>query len=560
VKIEIVKNEYSADWHPDETQLLLALERELPPAEIAAVEQHIGSCWDCRARYHEMHRGILSFVEYRDKLYLPEFEPAPHEFRQFPSLLNKADREGRRVGLLERIGNRIRSLGRIPISRPVRWASAAAAIMAAVLLWTQVLSPTTLSASEFLVKAAQSQNPPQGSHRKVRQKVRVKSGEGQTVREFEWETGSPIPGAKWGTDPENWTTPMTAEGFSQWHDSLTDPKDRVKKSADRWTLHTLAGAGPIKEAWLVIHTGDFHPIEQHIRFSDERTVDLEEVSFEMVEQPHAKSFAPQVRSSAPPVAPQPQAEPAEPAANLPVINLDEAELGLRYEMFVKHLDDEDLEVSRSADAVVVSGIASSAERLQELQTALGGISGVRLSLSAPNSAAAGTAPPPPPQRRANGPPAPLLKDLLDTAFASGEARGHFVDDCLANADSALSHAFALKKLAERYTDAGRNALNAESQTKLDQMLRGHLGQIVASSAALNGLLNLLPASQLSPIKTPGGWSPGVAALFDLIQQQDSLVAAMVAGTQNSYTLAAASGRLRAGHEAIARLADELMRH
>src|ERR1700722_9365033 len=106
---DILKPEFGADQHPDETQLLLALERELPPWEIAAVEHHIGTCWDCRARYHEMHRGILAFVEYRDKLYLPELEPAPHDFRGFPPLLNKAAAEGRRTRLLDRIGSRVRS-------------------------------------------------------------------------------------------------------------------------------------------------------------------------------------------------------------------------------------------------------------------------------------------------------------------------------------------------------------------------------------------------------------------------------------------------------------------
>jgi hypothetical protein len=345
---------------------------------------------------------------------------------------------------------------------------------------------------------------------------------------------------------------MTAEGFSQWHDSLAAPKDKVKKSGDRWTLDTVAPAGPIKEASIVIHTSDFHPIEQHIRFLDDRRVDLEEVSFEMDEQTPAASPAPRVRPAAPSVTTQSQTAAASPA-----VNLDEAELELRYKMFVQHLDDdEDLQISRAADTVVVSGIASSAERLHQLQAALAGLSGVRLTISAPGSAVGGPAPAPS-QKTPKGSSVPLLKDRLDSAFASVEARRDFVDSCLSLSDSALSHAWALKKLADRYTDTDRHALKPESQTKLDEMLREHLEQIAAANAKLNALLDLLPASRPSRTETPAGWPPGVAALFDLVKQQDSLVAAMVAGTQNNYLLAAASDRFRSAHEAIGRLAAEL---
>jgi hypothetical protein len=551
---DILKSEFGVDQHPDENELLLALERELPPADVAAVERHIGTCWACRARYHEIHRGILAFVEYRDKLYLPELEPAPGDFRQFPSLLNKIAAEGGKDGLLNRIGSRLRSFFTFPhVSLQVRWVTATAVMMTAVLFWTQVLSPTSISASELLTKAAQAQNPPAATHRKIRQRVRVKSGKKEAVREFQWETGSPIPGAKWGTDPENWIAPMTAEGFSEWRNSLSTSKDTVKKSGDNWTLDTIAPAGSIKEASIVIHSGDFHPIEQHIRFADDRMLDVEEVSFEIAEQPPTAFTASQVSPPAPPV--QTQSQP--PAAAAPAANLDEAELELRYAMFLQRLDgDEDLQVSRAVDAVVLSGVASSAERLRQLRAALAGLRGVRLSISEPSSAVGGM-PPTPSQRTANGSSVPLLKDRLDSAFPSVEARRDFVDSCLAASDSALSHAWALKRLADRYTDNDRRALKPESQTKLNEMLREHLKQLGAANATLNGLMDLVPASRQSRAETPTGWRPAVAALFDFVQQQDALVAAMAAGTQNNYSLATASERLRSAHDAIARLAGEL---
>ena len=60
---ETEKLSFGTGGHPDENQLLLALERELSLEEAARVEQHLGNCWSCRARSSEIQSGILAFVE-----------------------------------------------------------------------------------------------------------------------------------------------------------------------------------------------------------------------------------------------------------------------------------------------------------------------------------------------------------------------------------------------------------------------------------------------------------------------------------------------------------------
>jgi hypothetical protein len=554
---EILKPEFGADQHPDENQLLLALERELSPEETAEIERHIGICWNCRARYHEIQSGILAFIEYREKLYLPALDSVPRDFRGFPFLLNNTATESPQPGLLDRVRNRIRgflsSFSRIPIQ--VRWIGASAAIMIAALLWTQVINPSAISASELLVKAAQTQNPPV-KNRKVRQKVRVKTAKSEIVREFEWATGSPIPQANWDAqaDLENWTAPLTAEGFIHWHDSLTDPKDKVTRSGDHWTLETTAASGLIKDASIAMRDGDFHPTEQHIRFSDDRSLDLEEVSFEMERETSGSVASPPVARSveAPVTLNSPETAPP------PTINLDEAELELRYVIFTQHWDqDEDLQIERTDGAVVLSGTVSSTERARQMQAAIANLPGVRLSIGAPDAERA-TAARPAPQKSTARSTSPLLKDPLDHAFASASARRDFVDDCVSASDSALSHAWALKKLVERYADADRVVLKSESQLKLEEMLRGHLQQLASANTTLNGVLDLLPSSRPARAEIPADWRSGVLALFDLVQQQDSLVAALVVGTQtNNQTVAVASDQFRSAHEAIRRLASEL---
>src|SRR5579862_1846962 len=182
---EIKKPSLAADGHPDENQLLLALERELSSEEAAQLEQHLGNCWSCRARSSEMQSGILAFVEYREKRYLPSLEPPPHDFGGFPGKLGRIAAESKPDGLALRIW---RSIWRfLTSSNQVKWVSATAAIMVVVIFWTQVLvSPAPVSASEFLARATAAQNPRTQEKdqvsRTVHQRVRITNGQQTVVR------------------------------------------------------------------------------------------------------------------------------------------------------------------------------------------------------------------------------------------------------------------------------------------------------------------------------------------------------------------------------------------
>jgi hypothetical protein len=192
---------FSADRHPDEDQLLLALERELPVQKAALVEQHLGNCWSCRARYEEMQRGILAFVEYREKRYLPFLPAPPDDTSGFRDQLRNQLAETSRVPLLTRIWRRL--IRFVDLPQPVKWASAVAATTAGVVFWVYVVAnPAIVSASELLARAVVAQNPPQRGgvtvrRRIVHQKMQIRSGRQTVVRDFEWTVGSPIPQARW---------------------------------------------------------------------------------------------------------------------------------------------------------------------------------------------------------------------------------------------------------------------------------------------------------------------------------------------------------------------------
>jgi hypothetical protein len=152
----------------------------------------------------------------------------------------------------------------------------------------------------------------------------------------------------------------------------------------------------------------------------------------------------------------------------------------------------------------------------------------------------------------------LLKDVLDRAFTSPEQRREFVDRCLAASDTELSHAWALKKLVDRYGEAEARLLKTESQDKLREMLRTHLQQLADANAGLDPLIALLPGLRAQKPDVLADWRASILALFAQVQQQDSLVASLVAGTQaNGQDAAAASGSLRLVHQAIGAVLAEL---
>jgi hypothetical protein len=553
---ETDKTSFPAEGHPDENQLLLALERELSPEETVQVEQHLGNCWSCRARSNEMQNGILAFVEYREKRYLPALDTPPRHFRGFPGELKRIAHESKPLGLSIRIWRGIRRF--LTASNQLKWVSATAAIMVLVIFWTQVLfNPSTVSASEFLTRATAAQNPasPEKGNvvRTAHQRVRISSGQVTVVREFEWTVGNSIPEARWPmkTEPSEWNVPLTADGFAGWRDSISTKTDKVSHSGDRLTLDTAAMDPRVKEAWLVVRASDFHPVEQHIRFADDHRLDFEELGFEIsAPQKRASESISQAR-----IAPRPQARVPEVAPEPPV-DANETELELRYAMFTRLWDlDEDLSITRVQNGVAVSGTASSAERAASMQALLSGLPNVQLSIAAPGDIGRAAIP----DRSATLPSAstsfaPLLRDALDKAFTSQEQRREFVEGCLAASDTTLSHAWALKKLVDRYSASEQLLLKAESITKLKEMFRVHLQRLAEANAGLDPLIELLPNSRTQHSALPGSWRANILALFANVKQQDSLVARLVAGTQpDGRDPVAAFETFRSTHEAIGAL-------
>lgn len=552
---------FTTGGHPDENQILLALERELSLDEMLEVEEHLGVCWSCRARSEEMQRGILAFTEYRENRYLPSLEAAPNGFRNFPWQLRIAIAECQPPSF----GTRFRqAFSKLFVLTPVRWAGAVATITAAALFWTQVLfDPATVSAQELLTRATAAQNSVavSGSGQKprvIRQKLQIRSGSETFVRDFEWTAGKSAVKVPWSSqsDVRQWNSPLTAEGFAAWRASLATKKDKVKRSGDKLTLDTTAETGSIRSASIVVRAKDFHPVEQHIHFADDRRLDFLELAFDVSdEQPAAERTVPaqEAAHNRPPTLNE--TAPATP------VDLDETELAVRYAMFIKKLDlGEDLVILSTTDKVTVTGTASSTEQADAIRASLGNMQNVQVLVTAPGAASTSESTPrhsASVKGQASSVPS-LLRDVLENSFGSREERLDFVDQCLTASDTALSQAWALKRLADRYDEATERRLNPESIRKVREMLRVHLDQLRRANTALDPLLRFLPDSRSQSPSAPTNFRDGVSSLFREVQRQDSVVARLIVGTQaNGQDLSAAAETFRSTHQTVGALAIRL---
>jgi hypothetical protein len=101
-------------------------------------------------------------------------------------------------------------------------------------------------------------------------------------------------------------------------------------------------------------------------------------------------------------------------------------------------------------------------------------------------------------------------------------------------------------------------LTPESVDKLREMLQTHLQAVGQANADVDSLLKLLPHSSDAPDVAPADLRTGILLLFRQVQEQDSLVAKLVAGTPAAGDdLASASQKLRASHRAVQELTTRL---
>ncbi|PWT98085.1 MAG: hypothetical protein C5B51_29860 [Terriglobia bacterium] len=192
---------------------------------------------------------------------------------------------------------------------------------------------------------------------------------------------------------------------------------------------------------------------------------------------------------------------------------------------------EPVEVSRDAAGVVVSGTGVSPALRERIRGALAALPDVVVRFSEPE-----VAPLEPPAADTKE-PAPSRTSSLP-ARLEAQLGGHaqfenFSSQLLEQNESAMSRAYALRRLAQQFPREAENRLKAEDRRLLRNMAREHaeaLGREVAAiEGAVSSVLQLLGGSPQNAPESghPADWQGAADELFRSAQRSETLLAALL---------------------------------
>jgi hypothetical protein len=547
--------------HPNEDLLFAAFNAEISESESNRIRRHLDECWECAARWESWSQARADYMLYKRDA--DENMPAPPAgWSSFQANLRALSSELRAEHCplfhdITRGGFR---------DHWRRWTLVGAtALAAAVLLGVLLRTPSSptlvagrLTASDLLARAeSKEQSAPTAQI--VHQKLSVRHKNRNATVDVWRGSAHPHPAAYSGDasvhsglekalaanhmDPQH---PLSAAAFGAWRKSVAAPRDNVTQSNDQssWTLTTHDQAartpGAMLAASLTVRTSDWHPVEVRLMLeSDQESdeYDLAEISYEVLPaEPDA------------PAAPLPPTATAEPTAipTLPPLpseeELNDAEMQVRLALNQAGADlGEAVDVQRTQRQIRLTGLVSSDQIKKRLVASFTGNPLVSIELQTFEEAMARDNQAQPltgaPQHEIVS-AQPPMQDYVTRHFASNRtAVEHFLNNSVTLSDGALSHAWALRRLAQRYTPSEIAKLSPKSRGSLEALIRGHVAEI---RKQVDGELTLLKpvlagavqdASSSSEDRTPSitEWPAMAESVFDSVQRVDRLVRGLFAG-------------------------------
>jgi hypothetical protein len=272
---------------------------------------------------------------------------------------------------------------------------------------------------------------------------------------------------------------------------------------------------------------DLHAIEGTFRFRNQEPVEVIELPFEI---PLAET-RPSVTLD---VTPAPK--PAVPARFEPVSPGEELRVVAALHRIGADLGDP-VEIARSEDRIVVTGIGLGAERRQEITRTLEAMP--RVAVRFHESDVTDLPAPPLPagaKRSSAGEEGARLRARIEEHLGGRPAFDRFADRLLESGDGMMAHAHALRRLAERFTPATESLLSAGDRQVLDGIRIEHVRAIRTESVSIDALVNpvLLGIGirgDAVPVEAPAGttWQSRAVQHFEAARQVERHLAVVVAG-------------------------------
>ena len=510
------------DGHLTDAWLLLAIDGELAASDYAVVKEHVRACWTCRARKEHLERTIEDIVEYEQALVAPDMPPSFGGKAIFMARLDQLAAELGRPSLVRRWSLMLLQASRPIFSSRLTWvACMALTVIACFYVFLQRNTPV-VSASELLQRAAASEtmsfagvNQPvvvqklsiNVNGRKIERTVyRDRARNRQASRVDVSAKEESLAETTFLQSSLSWDDPLSPQVYSHWRDGIAEKRDVVTRvDGGLLRLDTIASSGPVAQASLTVRASDFHPVEENVRLRDENEVEIAEVSYDVI---GFTSLSSDIFGST--VQPPALKLPVTTASNRIAGDEESAMTELQVRAALHNLGadlGEQIDVQPEKDGSVrVDGVATDDARRHQLVAALQSIPRTQLHIETVAQAAEHQQ-----VNRASGPvrvavmagATPLLESSLKQRFPDDDERTAYINQTLSLAQGASARAWALNRLAERYTPQQIELLDTASRQRLGVLLGDHLSALREDINRLQNQLGqvLSPASNTAAANT-----------------------------------------------------------
>ncbi|HLH19591.1 MAG TPA: zf-HC2 domain-containing protein [Bryobacteraceae bacterium] len=516
------------ETHPGEDLLLRYLDREASEGEMRLVRGHLETCGECRAAAEELHRTMDLCRRYHEQVLQARLPDPPAPWTDLSRGFARIDEE------LEAASWKARAIRWLTPGPAVRWPATAAAVLAvAAGLYYQFHETPSVEAAALLRRAAAAE----ASHRAPARRIQVRTRQAKfwlDDRAAAARVSGMFREARYDFDD-----PLSARSYSQWRDGLAEKRDEVRTVADPvepgkacYEIRTIAAAGPLASASLMLRTADLLPVEGRFEFRNEDWVELTGFS----EATATEGGTPATTRLEAPVR---RAEPSRPAA-IPSGGSASVSEELRV-LAALHEIGADLgdpvEVRRADGKVLVSGIGVPADRRREIHAKLQAIPGVEVQFSeAPagvNQADAGTGAPAAPEIPKTAP----MEARIEKQLGGRVEFERFSAQMLDWTDAAMARAIALRSLAQRFPAAAEAQMDAPDRELLDSLARAHVRDLSARIESLHRALAPVvaglggPQAAVSPRPVNGqAWQPAAEEAYRAARRAEMLISVLLGAT------------------------------
>jgi hypothetical protein len=514
--------------HPEDGQLLQYLDGELGRRQARQIQLHLEACWECRAEVESLQATVNDCVRYRKQVLIPHLPAPPVAWGSLD--FARADSELAGESLAARLGCWLSPRR----NAPLRWAlSGALALALGVVAFRELRETPNVEAAALLRKAVEvSASRPQPVKR-----LRIVTSRGSITRMGGGVSIHPAAGEAeiarlFEAARYDWNDPLSARAYAAWHEALARKVDEVSSIDPAiYSIKTTTTDSELISATLKLRKTDFAPLEGRFEFRNREWVEMTELVDQLSNPASTVAGAAGGRPRQPGLPPGPSVSELAEASDV-VAPSEELQVVAALHQMGADLGDP-LEITREGRDVVVSGTGISSERQQQIHNSLDRLPHVVVRFSDPTLPASTPAAEPAPTRDAAVPADKTnYQARIEQRLGGRPQFERFSGQLLDWTDSAMTRAYALRRLAQQFPPDAASGMRVDDRRTLQNMGRDHLMALQKDLAKIQSTVNPIlksigGASGAAEARNDPAWQPAAEQMLASARRVETLLAVVL---------------------------------